>query len=439
MRIRTLATALAISLVCSLSAAADSKACTAKVGADGKKTGCGCGSALNRDAKLGSRQLGEVSGDAADAGAGGGGGAGGAGAAAVGFGESMEVAAMVKLSGTFAMGVNPVDGNVFPEDGEGDPVTGGPREIELSPFWVGKHEVSNERFAAFIAATLHVTESETFGWSFGVEPFLSKELQKSIMSAVQAAPWWLPVNNATWDHPEGPLSDIADRANHPATHVSWNDAQAFCAWSRPGGRLPTEAEWEFAARGGKKGRRFPWGNKDKPKKKWRMNIWQTSIPKYRVAGSIEDSGNSNSLVAVGNLYRRGGRVAPEMVLEFYRKPNSAEDGYASTAPVDAYGPQNAFGIHNAIGNVWEWTADWFVDPRTGGRHARGKKGANGAVPPLKDPQGPPKGENKVCKGGSMLCHPFTCYRYRTSARMFITPDSAAANVGFRCAAAVQEP
>ncbi|EGD73368.1 SUMF1 protein, partial [Salpingoeca rosetta] len=152
---------------------------------------------------------------------------------------------------------------------------------------------------------------------------------------------------------------------------------AFCKWSHPKGRLPTEAEWEFAASGGLKNRTFPWGNKMMPKNRHWMNTWQSTAP------------------------------------------NSMEDGYALTAPGTAY-PPNKFGLYNTVGNVWEWTNDWFTN-----RHS---------AAPAVDPRGPSSGETKVKKGGSYMCHQFTCYRYRIAARMHITPDSSAANVGFRCAA-----
>lgn len=156
------------------------------------------------------------------------------------------------------MGLVPEDENdatIFPLDNEGPP-----RNVTLPPFGIGAMEVSNERFAAFVQATGYVTEAETFGWSFAVEAFISPEENAKITQQVAAAPWWVPVNGADWRHPNGPDTSIDTIMDHPVTQISLADAQAFCRWSRPGGRLPSEEEWEMAARGGKKQRRFPWGH-----------------------------------------------------------------------------------------------------------------------------------------------------------------------------------
>ena len=184
---------------------------------------------------------------------------------------------------------------------------------------------------------------------------------------------------AAWHSPEGPGSSIDGRLDHPVVHVSHNDALAYCAWA--GGRLPTEAEWEFAARGGLDGQMFPWGQELTPAGEHRCNIWQGRFP----------------------------------------EENTAEDGYRGTAPVTAYQP-NGFGLYNTIGNAWEWCADWF--------HNRFH--AHPAAPRV-DPQGPPQGTARVMKGGSHLCHRSYCYRYRVGARSSSPPDSGSGNVGFRIA------
>lgn len=272
--------------------------------------------------------------------------------------------------GWFLMGTDDEVG--FPADGEG-PV----REIELSPFRIDPTAVTNAQFATFVKATGYSTDAERFGFSYVFEDFLAPNLA-SVAVSVPDAPWWRAVPEATWKHPEGPGSSISSRQNHPVVHVSWNDAQAFCAWS--GTRLPTEAEWEYAARGGLEQRRYPWGDELAPTGQHRCNIWQGEFPHH----------------------------------------NTGDDGFLGTAPVKSFRP-NGFGLYNAAGNVWEWCADWFsVDfHRTG---------------PRTNPTGPPEGATKVMRGGSYMCHESYCNRYRVAARSSNTPDSSTGNIGFRIAA-----
>lgn len=304
------------------------------------------------------------------------------------------------------MGISPLDEDdptVSPHDLEGPA-----RKVTVRPFGLGRFEVSNRRFARFVEETGFVTESETFGWSFGVEMFISPEVNATITQKVDNAPWWLPVEKADWRHPNGPDTGIDHLLDHPVTQVSKNDAEAFCRWSRPGGRLPSEREWEFAARGGRKRRRFPWGNTAlSGGTRHRMNVWQSEYDDQLV----DEKGR------VINLYQR--RNALDLVKIYYASTNTAEDGYNATAPVDAYGPQNAYGFHNMVGNVWEWTSTpWrFADPRM-------------------DAEAP---NNFVKKGGSYLCNHAVCNRFRCSARTMITADSAASNIGFRCAYDTPDP
>ncbi|XP_075550962.1 formylglycine-generating enzyme isoform X1 [Dermacentor variabilis] len=271
--------------------------------------------------------------------------------------------------GEFEMGT---DKPIFVADGE-NPA----RPVRVNDFYIDVHEVSNAEFERFVKATGHRTEAETFGDSFVLDSAISEETKKGITQAVAAAPWWLPVKGADWRHPEGPDSHIHDRMDHPVVHVSWNDAVAFCKWS--GKRLLTEAEWEYACRTGLKNRLFPWGNNWAPKGETRANIWEGKFP----------------------------------------VTNTAEDGYPGTAPVTAF-PATKFGLKNIIGNVWEWTADWWTTRHTS--------------EPQDNPKGPPGGADKVKKGGSFMCHKTYCYRYRCAARSQNTPDTSAYNVGIRCGA-----
>ncbi|XP_392816.2 formylglycine-generating enzyme [Apis mellifera] len=277
---------------------------------------------------------------------------------------------MIKIkAGIFGIGTNDP---IFIADGEGPK-----QQIYLNSFYIDKTEVSNHDFSKFVDATNYKTEAERFGDSFVFRGLLKQKDQKNITLVVAQAPWWLQVKNANWLHPEGPESDIKNRMDHPVIHVSWNDAIAYCNWL--GKRLPTEAEWEVACRGGLSDRLYPWGNKLIPNGQYRANTWQGDFPNN----------------------------------------NTKEDGYEGTSPVREF-PPNKYGLYNMIGNVWEWTFDWWTIEIT----TRG-----GFV----NPTGPSQGINKVKKGGSYLCHKSYCFRYRCAARSQNTPDTTAGNLGFRCA------
>lgn len=288
--------------------------------------------------------------------------------------EKASTDGMVYLSeNTFLMGTDYAKG--FPRDGEG-PI----RKVRLDGFWIDTRAVTNSQFEEFVEHTGYVTDAERYGWSFVFHLFLSPESEKRAKGVAEGAPWWRGVEGASWRHPEGPDSSLDGRMDHPVIHVSHNDAVAYCRWA--GKRLPTEAEWEYAARGGLKQRRFPWGNTLTPGGEHRCNIWQGEFP----------------------------------------GKNTEEDGYLGTAPVDAFEP-NGFGLYNVSGNVWEWCSDWF----SATFH---KKGDNSVQV---NPEGPPTGTTRVIRGGSYLCHKSYCNRYRVAARTSNTPDSSTGNMGFRCA------
>jgi sulfatase modifying factor 1 len=270
--------------------------------------------------------------------------------------------------GTFLMGS--VDPAGHPLDGEG-PV----RAVTLDPFSIDAVAVSNRRFARFVEATSYRTEAERYGWSFVFFAFLTKDAPQT--QGIPAAPWWRQVHGACWSAPEGPGSSVDGRPDHPVVHVSYRDALDYCTWA--GARLPTEAEWEFAARGGLIQARFPWGNELNPDGRHMCNVWQGQFPHI----------------------------------------NSGDDGYLGTAPVGAF-PPNGLGLYNMAGNSWEWCADWFDRSF----HARA-----GTV----NPKGPPTGHARVMRGGSYLCHDSYCFRYRTSARSSAPEDSGTGHVGFRIA------
>ena len=261
----------------------------------------------------------------------------------------------------------------FPADGEG-PV----HRVALSPYYIDSTCVTNEQFNAFVNATGYRTESERFGWSFVFFGHLTPaQLRTSVRANVLGSEWWCRVEGATWRHPEGPGTNIKKRWDHPVIQVSWRDAAAYAAWA--GKRLPTEAEWEFAARGGLEQKRFPWGDELEPEGRHRMNVWQGIFPTR----------------------------------------NTAADGHYGPAPARSFRP-NGYGLYNMTGNVWEWCWDWF-------------ESGYYAVSPPHDPVGPASGTRRVMRGGSYLCHQSYCNRYRTDARSSNTPDSATTNLGFRCA------
>ena len=245
------------------------------------------------------------------------------------------------------------------------------------PFYIDETTVTNEQFNAFVNASGYKTDAENFGWSFVFRGHLNpKDQSTTPCQRVLGSEWWCRVEEASWRHPEGSGTNIKKRWSHPAVHLSWSDASAYAAWA--GKRLPTEAEWEYAARGGLVQKRFPWGDELEPEGRHRMNVWHGTFPNH----------------------------------------NTESDGYYGPAPAKSYKP-NAYGLYQMTGNVWEWCWDWF-DP---GYYR---------ISPRQDPTGPASGERRVMRGGSYLCHASYCNRYRTDARSSNTPDSSTTNLGFRC-------
>lgn len=259
-------------------------------------------------------------------------------------------------------------GEGYRVDGEG-PV----HPVELNPFAIDVTCVTVAEFALFVEDTGYRTDAERFGNSAVFH--LALRADEADVIGTYGLPWWLVVRGADWRHPYGPKSGIDDLLDHPVVHVSYHDALAYCAWT--GRALPTEAEWEYAARGGQEGLRFPWGNELEERGEHHANVWQGEFPNV----------------------------------------NSEADGFLTTAPARHYEP-NGFGLYQMAGNVWEWCADWF-SPNT---YARA---------PLRNPEGAETGSARVVRGGSYLCHHSYCNRYRLSARSSNTPDSSTGNMGFR--------
>lgn len=256
----------------------------------------------------------------------------------------------------------------LPIDGEG-PL----RRRKVAPFRIGTGAVTNAEFAQFVEETGHVTEAERFGWSFVFWAQVPESVGAT--QAVAEVQWWRRVDGANWRDVNGPgTAAEAWHPDHPVVHVSWNDARAFASWA--GGRLPSEAEWEHAARGGLGDVPFPWGDAEPDDNGFQpCNIWQGKFPDV----------------------------------------NTARDGYATTAPARSFAP-NGHGLYNLVGNVWEWTGDPF-------KVASLKREARAFMAARKG--------YKLSKGGSFLCHKSYCYRYRIAARSGNSPDSTTTHQGFR--------
>jgi formylglycine-generating enzyme len=286
---------------------------------------------------------------------------------------------MVELpGGTFRMGSE----RFYPEE---RPV----REVSVDGFWIDRHPVTVADFRRFVKATGHVTwaehapqpedypEADPDSLVPGSLVFQKTDHPVDLQDFRN---WWSWTPGADWRHPEGPGSNVGARELHPVTHIGYEDAAAYADWA--GKSLPTEAEWEYAARGGLDGTVFTWGDAFAPKGRMMANTWQGEFPWQ----------------------------------------NLCTDGYEGTSPVERF-PPNGFGLYDTAGNVWEWTADWFEQP----------------VPPngraCCSPDKPHVGERfarKVIKGGSHLCAPNYCLRYRPAARQAESVDTTTCHIGFRC-------
>jgi formylglycine-generating enzyme len=282
----------------------------------------------------------------------------------------LRAASIVEIADTsFTMGNDGPD--AVAGDGEGPA-----RRVVVSAFSIAPTAVTNRHFADFVRATHYVTDAERGGSSFVFYLQMPESIRRRVRQTATGLPWWLPVADACWQRPEGPGSHIHTRPGHPVVHVSWRDARAYCAWADM--RLPSEAEWECAARGGLEQKRFPWGDALMRDGVPRCNVWRGTFP---------------------------GEPAPGW--------------QAGPMTADALEP-NGYGLFNACGNVWEWCEDWFSPTY----HADTAQ---------RDPKFDRSTGRKSMRGGSFLCHDSYCNRYRVAARASNTPESSASNIGFRVA------
>lgn len=298
--------------------------------------------------------------------------------------------------GSFMMGSN----DHYPEESPVHPVT-------VDAFWMDQHTVTNAEFSRFVEDTGYVTSAERAPRPEdypGAKPELLVPASVVFRRTAYKVDlrnhynWWTYVPGASWRHPQGPGTSLKGLAKHPVVHIAYEDAEAYAIWV--GKQLPTEAEWEFAARGGLEAAEFCWGSEFTPDGKQMANTWQGEFP----------------------------------------MENLLEDGYEWTAPVGSF-PSNGYGLYDMAGNVWEWTTDWYqehnkitqsccgnINPRGGKR----EESFDPCSPEIPIPR-------RVMKGGSYLCAPNYCKRYRPAARMPQPVDTSTCHLGFRCIVRMQSP
>jgi formylglycine-generating enzyme required for sulfatase activity len=299
--------------------------------------------------------------------------------------------------GEFTMGTD--DPRSMPNERPG-------HRVRVGGFWIDEHPVTNAEFRRFVEATGYVTTAERKPEWEEIRKELPPGTPKpddsllvpgSLVFTPPSHPvplndlknWWTWTPGASWQHPEGPGSTIEGRESHPVVQVSWEDAEAYAKWA--GKRLPTEAEWEYAARGGLEGKRYPWGDEFRPGGHYMANTFTGEFPYHQ----------------------------------------TAEDGFTGTSPVESF-PPNGYGLYDMAGNVWQWTADWYRSDEFTERASHGV---------CDNPTGPANGfdptdpyeQRRVIKGGSFLCNPSYCESYRPSARRGTPPDTGSSHVGFRLA------
>jgi formylglycine-generating enzyme len=276
---------------------------------------------------------------------------------------------------------------------EGQPDEKPVHQVVVDGFWMDRTEVTNEEFEKFVRAAGYITVAER---QPDPKDYPGVPREKLIAGSIVFTPppgdvsldnhfiWWSYVPGANWRHPEGPHSDLRGRERHPVVHISWDDAQAYANWA--GKRLPTEAEWEFACRGGLDRASFTWGEEQSPNGKWNANIWQGRFP----------------------------------------NENTVADGFRATAPVASFAA-NGYGLFDMSGNVWEWCQDWYLPDYYASAPSHNPPGPNSSFDP--NEPGVPK---RVQRGGSYLCSDLYCAGYRPSARMKASPDTGLTHAGFRC-------